>query len=87
MLGPGGSHTLPADLERARREGRRLEPARLAVVVSVRTDTLAHVPIVVAELLNVETLNRVSLASARWPEPGQPWGEVLAKVVRQVMAP
>ena len=77
----------PDALARAQRERRQLDPARLAVVVSVRFDTLARAPIVVAELLNVETLSRVSMASARWPERGQPWGDVLAKVVRQVMTP
>lgn len=74
-------------LERARREGRRLPPAALAVMVSVQLDPSTQQHVLVAELLDVNAVERLRRAIVQWPARREFWAEPLLEALQQLFAP
>jgi hypothetical protein len=74
-------------LQRARRDGRRLPPAPLAVMVSVHLDPSTRQHVLVAELLDVKAIERLRRVILPWPAGREFWAEPLVQAVHQLFAP
>ncbi len=74
-------------LQRARREGRRLPPAPLAVMVSVHLDPSTRQHVLVAELLDVNAIERLRRVIIPWPAGREFWEDPLVQAVHQLFAP
>ncbi len=74
-------------LQRARTEGRRLPPAELAVVVNVRPDPSTQQRVLVAELLDINAIQRLRRASVPWPVSHELWAASLTQVIDLLFMP